>query len=428
MKKLITLMTLASIMATSAPAHAKFTVPTVSPSTNDIPINMQTGKQAIPEPIEQTTLQTPVEQITPVQTPAQTPVVQTPVQTPIKPQENDAKIAPEISVTFDGVKMNFDVVPMIINDRTMVPFRAIFEALGCSVSYYGSKAGQVVTARKGDETLMLVIGDSKMSVAGKHIELDSPAMIVSDRTFVPLRAVSEAFGASASWDSATKTADIKQKQGEHKIISKSMTDYIKLDNGTNILNISVSYPQIENSKNSAYIDKLNSFYATSAENFVKATKDMREKAITIYNQQLRMIMPMEVSMTYTVDTDKDGILSITQHAYKYLVSEVGYNKASNTFDMVNETDLNLNDIPVTDMKTKALSAFETYYLNNYKEAFTDEAKKKLGEEIEKASFYLSGNKVVLYFNPGRILDEIILPQAVELDYDTEALKGKLVKK
>ena len=133
-------------------------------------------------------------------------------------------------------------------------------------------------------------------------------------------------------------------------------------------------------------------------------------------------------MTYTVDTDKDGVLSITQHAYKYLVSEVGYNKASNTFDMVNETDLNLNDIPVTDMKTKALSAFETYYLTNYKEAFTDEAKKKLGEEIEKASFYLSGNKVVLYFNPGRILDEIILPQAVELDYDTEALKGNLVKK
>ena len=333
-----------------------------------------------------------------------------------------------ITVNFDGREMSFDVEPMIKNDRIMVPFRAIFEALGCSVTYYKSDAGQVVTAKRGDDSLMLLIGDSLMSFAGEQITLDAPAMIANDRTLVPLRAVSEAFDASVSWDQASQTADIKQKQGEHQITSVSITDGITTDNGTSILNIFVSYPQIDNPDNSAYIDGLNSFYKTSAEEFVKAAVNMREKAVNIYNQQTKSVMPMEVSMTYTVDTDENGTLSITQHAYKYLVSEAGFSKASNTFDMVNETELALKDIPVTDMKNTAIGAFEKYYLENYKEAFTDAARNKLSEEIDAASFYLSEGKLVLYFNPGVILDDVILPQSVDLEYDREALKERLTAK
>jgi len=465
MKKIIILLISASILLSVAPAYAKFTTPTDSLSANDIPINTQTGKQVMPAqevqnqdvqaPVEQTpavqvpeaqaqevqipliqvpVVHVPVIQPQEVQTPAsQAPVVQNPaIQSPEKPQTgiNDipSKVNSEITVNFNGEKMNFDAMPMIKNDRIMVPFRAIFEALGCTVTYYKSNAAQVVTAKKGDDSLMLVIGDSKMSFAGKQINLDAPAMIAKDRTLVPLRAVSEAFDASVNWDPVTKTAEISPKCGDHKITAKSITDQIAADNGTNILNISVSYPQIDNPKNSAYIDKLNTFYASSAESFVKTAKNMKEKVLLIYEQQLKMVAPMEVSMTYTVDTDEDGVLSITQHAYKYLISDVGFNKASNTFDMVNETELTLNDIPSADLKTKAISAFEAYYLENYKEAFTDTAKAKLGKEIEQASFYLSQGKLVLYFNPYRILDEVILPQMVELDYDAEALKTKLTKK
>jgi competence protein ComEC len=113
--------------------------------------------------------------------------------------------ADDISVSVDGKKLFFDVPPIIENDRTLVPLRVIFEALGAGVEWDG--ATQTVKAEKDGTIIKLIIG-GKAYVNDQPVELDVPAKIVNDRTLVPLRFVSQALGASVDWDGATRSVTI----------------------------------------------------------------------------------------------------------------------------------------------------------------------------------------------------------------------------
>jgi len=87
-------------------------------------------------------------------------------------------------------KDNPDITPILRNDRTMVPLRFIAEALDGTVVW--SDGSQEVSIRANWENIKLKIGESKMTVAGKEVEIDSPAFLENGRTYVPLRAISEA--------------------------------------------------------------------------------------------------------------------------------------------------------------------------------------------------------------------------------------------
>ena len=113
----------------------------------------------------------------------------------------------EIQVILNNSKLNFDQPPIIINDRTLVPLRAIFEALGATVDWDGNI--QTVTSKKGNTTVTIAIGDNKLYVNNNVTVLDVPAQIVNDRTLVPVRAISEAFGCNVQWVEASKTVIIK---------------------------------------------------------------------------------------------------------------------------------------------------------------------------------------------------------------------------
>ncbi|MDH7578394.1 MAG: copper amine oxidase N-terminal domain-containing protein, partial [Bacillota bacterium] len=111
-----------------------------------------------------------------------------------------------IRVLFNGQPLSFDQPPMIVNGRTMVPLRAIFQALGAEVNWNG--ATQTVTATRGNTVIVLVIGRSTATVNNRSILLDQPALLLHGRTMVPLRFVSEALGAEVNWDGATQTVTI----------------------------------------------------------------------------------------------------------------------------------------------------------------------------------------------------------------------------
>lgn len=112
----------------------------------------------------------------------------------------------DIKVTLDGKALSFDVPPQIINDRTMVPLRAIFEALGASVDW--NQETKTVTSTKGDTTIKLTIDSNTMYVNGNVVTLDTPACVVNDRTLVPVRAISEAYNTNVDWNGDTKTVTI----------------------------------------------------------------------------------------------------------------------------------------------------------------------------------------------------------------------------
>lgn len=111
-----------------------------------------------------------------------------------------------VSVYMNNEKINFDVDPMVINGRTMVPMRAIFEKLGAEVLW--DDASNTATAFKDKTYISITIGSFFMDTFSESIKLDVPAMIVNGRTLIPLRAVSEAFKCEVKWDENTSTVNI----------------------------------------------------------------------------------------------------------------------------------------------------------------------------------------------------------------------------
>ena len=117
--------------------------------------------------------------------------------------------AEEVTVTLNGRVLSFDVPAQIIDDRTMVPMRKIFEELGAEVEWYEAEQG--IVAIKDSTIIIMKIDAPMMQVADletneqKQIELDVPPQIVDSRTLVPVRAISESLGVSVDWIAETQT-------------------------------------------------------------------------------------------------------------------------------------------------------------------------------------------------------------------------------
>ena len=115
----------------------------------------------------------------------------------------------EINVYLNGSKIEFDAPTQIINGRTMVPMRTIFEALGAIVEW--DNETKTASARKMGITVKITINDNVMLKNFCEISLDTPAQIVNGRTLVPVRAISESFAVDVSWDSDTNAVTLTDK-------------------------------------------------------------------------------------------------------------------------------------------------------------------------------------------------------------------------
>lgn len=107
----------------------------------------------------------------------------------------------KINVLYNGKRISFHAysqTPEIINGRTLVPLRSIFEAMGASVEWDGN-TNTAIAKRNGTE-MKIQIGVNTMYKNGTPISVDVPAQIMNGRTMVPARVVAEAFGADVDWD------------------------------------------------------------------------------------------------------------------------------------------------------------------------------------------------------------------------------------
>lgn len=103
----------------------------------------------------------------------------------------------------NGEKINFDIPPQSINNRTMVPIRAIFEAMGANVMW--DDATQTAISTKDDTTVKMTLNSTTEYINDVAYEMDVPPVIVDDRTLAPARYVAEAFGYHVDWDEMTKS-------------------------------------------------------------------------------------------------------------------------------------------------------------------------------------------------------------------------------
>jgi len=119
-----------------------------------------------------------------------------------------------VKVTYNGDALTCDVEPYIENSRTLIPVR-MAEQLGYKVEWKGET--REVTLEKKGKSILLKIDSNIAEVDGDEVEMDVPAKIKENRTFVPVRFVSENFGYFVDWDGETRTVVIEDIEEAEKI-------------------------------------------------------------------------------------------------------------------------------------------------------------------------------------------------------------------
>ena len=121
-----------------------------------------------------------------------------------------------ITVKLNGTDLKTPAAAQVVNGRTMLPMRAVFEALGANVTWAG--ADEIIFATKGNLFITLKIGDFQMVVQRTEseestvIKLDAAPYIYGGYTFVPVRAVAESLNSDVYWIETTKTVMITNSQ------------------------------------------------------------------------------------------------------------------------------------------------------------------------------------------------------------------------
>jgi hypothetical protein len=114
-----------------------------------------------------------------------------------------------VKLYVNGVEPTFEVAPFIREGNTLVPFRAISEALKATVTWNAEERS--VTVTRDGITVKLFIDSKTATVNGNEVTLEIPAAIENGSTVVPVRFVSEALKAAVKWESETQSVVIYEE-------------------------------------------------------------------------------------------------------------------------------------------------------------------------------------------------------------------------
>jgi photosystem II stability/assembly factor-like uncharacterized protein len=110
----------------------------------------------------------------------------------------------------NGVSVTLEVAPMILNSRTLLPIRAVVDAVGGTIAWDAST--RKVTVVRKDKTVLLWINKNSAQVNARSVQVDTDVkvvpIIVGGRTLLPLRFVAESLGLDVQWNGATKVITI----------------------------------------------------------------------------------------------------------------------------------------------------------------------------------------------------------------------------
>lgn len=247
-----------------------------------------------------------------------------------------------ITVMVDNNPVNFtDAHPFIENNRTMVPVRAIAEAMGANVEWNGETS--TVTLTKDSYSSILKIGEYKITISNKNEtvvkNMDTKAIVINGRTFIPARFVGYGLGYDVEW---------KDPVVYYTFINKQTTDFDKeVDPNAKYPNKHPYKPGVEFSYYDGYGD------------------------VKVVNGDDGDVVPMKNSLGNTI--------------YKFEGNAFRYNQTP--FYMIFDSErLNI------DLENKSPEE----NLKNFKEVFEDISREKVEQETQVTSaivYYLSFNTV-----------------------------------
>lgn len=335
----------------------------------------------------------------------------------------------DVTVVVDGQTLGFDQPPVIENGRTLVPMRAIFEALGCDVDYLESENGdKFVYANKGGSYISLEIGSSAMNVNEETVTLDVPAKILNSRTLVPLRAVSEVLGASVLWNGNTRTVTIESKRGLHRYTTQTLTEN---RTGAYNLDATAKYPVIYAETEDSVIDAINAELKKDAEDFIKEAADTYAGLDLPEEDMPEYMRSLTYNMDYDITLDRNNLLSVVTYYYEYTGGVHGNSfRQGRTYDLTTGKQLSLSEIINTDAVSletiieEGLSAYLSDYDaddSGYVQSVINAGK----AEISNAGYYLKDEGLVIFYVPYQIAAYATGYPTIEVPFSPEAFNVDL---
>lgn len=122
--------------------------------------------------------------------------------------KHHAYAAKEVKIEIDGKEMvPKDMPAVIINGRTMLPMRQIAQELGCEVNW--NEAAKQIYVMRGSDIIVFAVDSKTGYENGQEFTMDVPATIVNDRTMLPVRALADALHLNIKWDDPSRTVSIQ---------------------------------------------------------------------------------------------------------------------------------------------------------------------------------------------------------------------------
>lgn len=320
---------------------------------------------------------------------------------------------PAITVFVDNVEVNFDQPPIIKDDRTLVPMRRIFEALDAQV-FWDEPSQSVTAVHGTDVILFHIGEAGLYKNGQLVYTMPVPAQIINDRTLVPLRAVAESLGCEVGWDGIDYIVDITSAGytgsgtqppsyiGQDTPLSGGFSAAVKAPDGTVVLNVELKCDEVTVGKGAATIngDMANETFG-QGQGFLQAYAD---KALAEYAAKPSGFRPYYYMGTYYLTREQDGYASFLASVTSYDggAEEVTY--FSHTYDLSTGKELNLSDL-VSDSQEDLEYLWEVSFgalIDADPGAFYSNAKSRLAKNLDKVDFYLTEDGIAFYLSPDTI--------------------------
>jgi hypothetical protein len=304
---------------------------------------------------------------------------------------------PPIKVYVDSQAVSFDQAPVIIDDRTLVPMRAIFQALGSEVSWY--EPTKTVTSTKDGDTFVLVIGQTGLYKNGQLVyTMDVPARIINDRTMVPVRAIAEAFDAEVNWDPVGYEINIFSGEDETQ---NGYSTAVLADDGTVVLSFHMSIPQ----SSGKYAEKIEKTLLAEAEKIGEDfINDYGAKAKKEY-EGAKAFTPYTYQGSYEMTRDDSELVSYFGTSTQFTgTSETNKDCFSHTFYAKSGEEVDLFTL-IADTKGEMEEFWITSFgalIDEKPSGFYADAKKRLESSVDEVGYYLTADGIAFYLPPETI--------------------------
>lgn len=314
---------------------------------------------------------------------------------------------PLITVYVDGEQLNFDQPPIIQDDRTLVPMRKIFEALDAEV-VWDEPSQTVMAVHQTDVILFRIGEAGLYKNGQLAYTMAVPAQIINDRTLVPLRAVAESLGADVAWDGINYVIDISSDgtavnppsyTEQATPMDGGYVSSVKAPDGTVVLHVELDCDEVSTGAGKAIINgNMAAETYGQGQAFLQA---YREQALEEYENDPENFRAYYYMGTYELTRESDGYASFLASVSSYDGDEDRVTYFSHTYDLSTGKEQKLSDLvsdSQEDLEYLWLMSF-TALIDADEDAFYHNAESKLEKNLDKVDFYLTKTGIAFYLSP-----------------------------